>query len=315
MRVLVIAIATAFLSCGPSWGEDARSALRFAWPPRADAQVELTDERSVGDDRQSIVLTMRVRVEPDPTSGRVVVRLFGVQLASINGASPRDTDPARTLLAVGRLMKRITPTMVIGRDGRYLETRDLEPLVREVLGAVGFPALPPDLSAFSALLSDVAATDWSTWVGTWLGNRLAPGEREESERDMQLDGATVSVRLTQRGLTPSVPDGRTRLEASAVYPSESVRQYTSGFLIDMARQAKELGDNDPAASAQFADSARYSPMTETRTVELETETMLPLFAERTRSFAATKGKRKVEGRERRTHRFTWMEASDLPALD
>jgi hypothetical protein len=315
MRALGIAIVTAFLSCGPSWGEDARSALSFAWPPRADAQVELTDERSVGDDRQSIVLTMRLRVEPDPTSGRVVVRLFGVQLASIDGSSPRDTDPARTLLAVGRVMKRITPTMVIGRDGRYLETRDLEPLVREVLGAVGFPAMPPDLSAFSALLSDVAATDWNTWVGAWLGNRLAPGEREESEQDMQLDGAMVPVRLTRRGLTPSVADGRTRLEASAVYPSESVRQYTRGFLVDMAREAKELGDNDPVASVKFVDSARYSPMTETRTVELETATMLPLFAERTRSFTAVKGKHKVEGRERRTHRFTWIADNDVRALD
>ena len=47
-------------------------------------------------------------------------------------------------------------------------------------------------------------------------------------------------------------------------------------------------------------------LTEALTVEMETATMRPRFAERTRTFAAVHGKHKVEGRERRTHRFTWV---------
>jgi hypothetical protein len=282
------------------------AALRFAWPAHAEARVELTDERIVGHESRTIVMTMRLRVEPDPGTDRYVVRLSDAKLVSVDGAAPGDIDPAHTLLAVSRVMKRITPTMVIGRDGRYLDTRDVDRMTQEVLAAAGLPSPPVGVDAFSQLLSDVAAEDWSAWVGAWVGNQLAAGESTESERTMQLGGAMVPVRLTRRGLTPSVPDGQTRLEATAVYPSESVRSYTKGFLIDMAREAKELGDNDPVASQRFLDKARYSPLTETLTAELETATMRPLFADRTRSFSAVKGKHKVEGREKRTHRFTWV---------
>jgi hypothetical protein len=123
---------------------------------------------------------------------------------------------------------------------------------------------------------------------------------------MRLNDQQVPVVLTRRGLAPSAPEALTRLEASAVYPSEAVRLYTRGFLIDLAREAKELGDDDPVASQRFIEKARYSPLTVTLTAELESATMRPLFAERTRTFSAVHGRHKVEGRERRTHRFTWV---------
>jgi hypothetical protein len=283
------------------------AALQFAWP-QGEAQVELTDERMVGDESRTIVMSMRLRVEPDAAPDRTVVRISDARIVSIDGAGPEDDDPIRTQLAVARVMKCVTPTMIIGRDGRYIETRDVDRLARDVVRAAGLPSLPVGLDALSRMLSDVAAEDWGTWVGAWIGESLAPGESNTSERTMEIRGARVPVRLTRRGLAPSAPEGRTRLEASAVYPSEAVRQYTTGFLIDLAREAKELGD-DPVASVRFAESARYGPLTETLSVELETATMRPLFAERTRSFSAGQGKHKVDGRERRAHRFTWTEAA------
>jgi len=203
------------------------SSLRcgFAWPAHTEAQVELTDERSVGEESRTIVMTM-----------------------------------------------------VISRDGRYLETRDLDRLVHGVLSAVGLPSLPVGSDAFASLLSDVAAEDWSTWVGAWLG----------------------------KGEESNDPHARTRLTASAVDSSDAVRMYTKGFLIDLAREAKESGDNDPVASERVLEKAVYSPMTTTLTAELETATMRTVFAERTRTSSASKGKHKVEGRERRTHRFRWV---------
>ena len=69
---------------------------------------------------------------------------------------------------------------------------------------------------------------------------------------------------------------------------------------------KELGDKDPVASVRFLESAQYGPLTQTLTVEMQAATMRPLFAERTRSFSAVKGKHRVDGLERRTHRFTWV---------
>lgn len=233
------------------------AAMQFAWPPHAEAQVELTDERSVGEESRTIVMTMRLRVEPDVGTDRVVVRLSDARIKSIDGSSPGETDPAHTLLAVGRVMKNLTPTLVISHDGRYLETRDLDRLVHDVLSAVGLPSLPVGSDAFASLLSND-------------------------------------------------PSGHTRLTASAEVSSEAVRMFTRGFLIDMAREAKELGDDDPVASVRFLEKAVYSPMTTTLTAELETATMRPVFAERTRTFSAVKGKHKVEGRERRTQRFTWV---------
>jgi len=91
--------------------------LQFAWPSHSEAQVELTDERGIGDERRTIVMAMRLRVEPDPGTDRVVVRLFDARIKSIDGASPGDADTAHTLLAVSRVMKNLTPTMVVSPGG------------------------------------------------------------------------------------------------------------------------------------------------------------------------------------------------------
>jgi hypothetical protein len=140
------------------------------------------------------------------------------------------------------------------------------------------------MDAFARALDDIASDDWNAWVGAWIGATPPAGNAW----------------------------GRARLDASAIHPSEAVKDYTAGFLIDMAREAEELGD-DPVASRKFLAHARYGPMTETFRVELNPATMLPFFAERTRSFYAVNGKHRVDGRERRTHRFTWAAADAAPA--
>ena len=259
------------LGGGTAHGDDSRPALAFAWPARGDATVELTDERTVGDESRTIVLSMRLHVEPDHAADRLVIRLADAKLVSIDGRSAGDADPQHTLLAVGRVMKSMTPTLVIGRDGKFLETRDADRMLVNVLKAAGFPALPPGLDAFTRVLNDVAAEDWSAWVAAWIGNGLAPGEWNEVEREMDLDGVSAPLRMKRRGLQPLEPGGHTRLEAQAVYPSESVRHYTAGFLTDLAREAKELDDFHPDLSLKFLQSATYSPMTQTLTVELETD--------------------------------------------
>src|SRR5262245_5913041 len=291
------------------------TALRFAWPVPAAASVELTDERTIGDERRKIVLTMRLRVEPDPATGHAAARLSDARLISINGTSAGTPDPTPTLLGTAGMMASITPTMVVDRDGRYVETRDLERMTREIWGVAGLPVPAAGAGALSRLLSDVAAEDWNAWVGAWIGNGLAVGESTETERTMSLRGGARRVRMTQRALEPSTPAGRTKLEASAVYASDVVRLSTRGALIDLAREAKILKGNDLAASERFLEEARYSPLTDTLTVELETATMRPLFAERHRSCSAAHGKLNVEGRETRTHRFTWEGETSPPERD
>jgi len=257
--------------------------LRFAWPAYGDATVELTDERVVGDERRTIIMTMRLRVLPEDGSDRLVVVISDGKLVSIDGATPGETDPAHALLAMGRVMKAFAPAMVIAADGRYVGLGNAGQVVGDVLSASGFPAPPPGIDAFAAVLDEIAREDWNVWVGAWVGARPATGDTW----------------------------GRARLDASTIHPSESVKDYTAGFLMDMARDAEEVGD-DPVTSRKFLAKARYSPITETMRVELDPTTMRPFFAERTRSFYAVNGKHRVDGLERRTHRFTWA-AEDMGA--
>jgi hypothetical protein len=278
--VLVIAVALTF---APARAATETAPLRFAWPMHGEAVVELTDERSVGDERRTIVMTMRLHVQPDGDTGRLVVRLGGAKLVSIDGATPGETDPAHALLTMGRVMKAFAPAMIIGADGRYLGLANAGTVMGDVLSAAGFPAPPPGLDAFASVFDDIAREDWNVWVGAWLGASPAAGDTW----------------------------GRARLDASTIHSSESVKGYTAGFLIDMARESEELGE-DPVASRKFLAKARYSPMTEAFSVELDPKTMRPFLAERTRSFYAVNGKHRVEGRERRTHRFTWA-AQDMGA--
>jgi hypothetical protein len=263
--------------CAAAGAQSDRPTLRFAWPAHGAARVEITDERSVGAESRTVVMTMRLRVEPDGDSDRFLVRLSDAKLVSIDGRTASNADPARTLLAVGRVMKSVTPTMVVARDGRFIEARDTARMTHDVLREAGFPEIPPGFSVFERFLTGVAAEDWGAWVESWIGQPFVPVE----------------------------PGGRAHLETFAVYPSSAVRSYTSGFLIDLAREAKELGDKNPQASLRFLESAEYGPMKESRSLDVESATMRPLLAERVRTFSATKGSHTVDGKERRTHRFLW----------
>jgi hypothetical protein len=249
--------------------------LRFAWPAPAEARVEVEDERAVGTQKRTVVISMRLRVEP--AGENLMIRLSDAQLRSINGVIVGAADPAETMLATGRVLKATTPSIVVGRDGRFLALADGDKLVAEVLASAGFPSTPPAIAAFTTVLRDFAKEDWAGWVGAWIGS--AP---------MLADA-----------------QGHVRLEASTIRPAESVREATRGFLVDMAREAQELGD-DPAASARFLERATYGPMTVTTRVELDPSTMRPYEAERVRTFYAVNGKHRVDGRERRTHRFVWQ---------
>jgi hypothetical protein len=284
--------------------------LRFAWPVRGDATIELSDERSVGDERRSVVIEMHLHVEPDATSDRLVLRFSDARIVSVDDVPIASVNPAGMRIAVARVMRIATPTILVDRDGRYAESRDLDGVARGVLAAAGFPGMPPGLDSFKNLLRDAASGDWYAWVGAWLGSRLKPGEWTRTESTWELDGTRVPVKAARRGLSSSGAAGRTRLEVQAVYPSESVRRYTGGFLIDMAREAKELGDDDTVASARFLEHAQFSPVTETLTVDLETATMRPILAERTRTFSAVARGHWVSGSERRAHRFTWSPGSE-----
>lgn len=270
------AVATACW-CAAAGAQDDRPTLRFAWPAHGVARVEVTDERTVGTESRTVVMTMRLHVEPDGTSDRLLVRLSDAKLVSIDGRTPTDADPAPTLLAVGRVMKSVTPTLVVDRDGRFLEARDTARTTQDVFREAGFPSSPPIAELFERFLTGVAAEDWGTWVESWIGQRFVPSE----------------------------PAGRAHLETHAVYPSSAVRAYTSGFLIDLAREAQLLGDEHPEASLRFLESADYGPMKESRTLDVESATMRPLLVERVRTFSATRGSFTVDGRERRAHRFVW----------
>ena len=294
---LVAGLAAAALGLSGAGAGDPE--LRFGWKAGDSAVVELTDERRVGDTTRSSVTAMRMTVLPDGAGDQLVLR-FSDPRAVAGDAAGLDG-------AVARVLARATPSFAVTAAGDFLEGRDLDATVREVVQASGFPVMPPALGPFRDLISDLASEDWYAWVGLWRGPRLAPGESIQNETRMSFHGRPVRVTLTRRGLDPPDDPSRVRLEALAVYPTDAVQTYTRGLLIDLAVEAKELGD-DPEASERFISRATFGPVTERLTVELEAATMRPIVVERDRSFWAVAGRHRVEGRERRVHRFEWSSA-------
>lgn len=274
-RAAAATVAVALGAVLAARAEESRP-LVFAWPAPAEATVELTDYRSVGDDARTIVMTMRLAVRADAGTGRLVVSISGGRLVSIDGTTPGETDPAHVLLASGRLMKAFAPAMIVAADGGFVGLADPDRIAAEMLAAMGAPRAPAGSRAVADVFEQVAREDWNAWAGAWVGMTVTSGE----------------------------DPGRVRLDATAVRDSDAVRASTAGFLIDMAREAQELGD-DPATSEKFLASARYSPVTETLRVELDPATMRPFVAVRERTFHAVSGRHRVDGVMRRTHRFAW----------
>lgn len=285
--------------------------LRFAWPERAAAIVELTTERRVGDRSLTLVVHTRLEVAPDAAPGYRGIRFSSPVVVSIDGIpfekARKDTDA----YDVARVVKSMTPSFVVDDAGRYLEARETDRMIHEVLAALGLPGLPFGMSAFAGLVGEVAPRDWQAWVELWIGDRLLPGEWTRMDRVMPFDGALAPVKLVRKAVPPLGGAGRTRLVLEAEYPSDVVRSYTAGVLVELAIEAERLGD-DVRANTKWIEKAAYSPVEETITAELETATLRPIFVERVRSFFAENDGFRVEGRERRVHRFEWLEGAGRP---
>ncbi|HEX6851668.1 MAG TPA: hypothetical protein VF139_09705 [Candidatus Polarisedimenticolaceae bacterium] len=280
--------------------------LRFAWPERAAAIVELTTERRVGEVALSVVVRSRLDVAPEAPPGHRLVRFSKPTIVSIDGVPFAKARTDTEASDVARVVRSMTPSFVVDDAGRYLEARDADRMIREVLAAVGLPDLPFGMSAFAGLVGEVAPRDWQMWVELWIGDALLPGEWTRLDRVMPFEGALAPVTLIRKRVPPVGGADHTRLLLEAEYPSDAVRTYTTGVLLDLAIEAERLGD-DVRANRKWIESARFSPVEETITAELETATLRPIVVERVRSFFAENDGFRVEGTERRVHRFEWLE--------
>ena len=286
------AVSTAFAQTA-----EQRRPLRFGWVAGSAAVVELTSERRIGSLRQSTVVRMRLRVLPDTPAGGLVVELSHPEILAAEG----------TPLDAARVLGRITPSFAVDASGRFAGDREADRMVREVLAAAGFPAPPMGAEAFADLVRQVAPSDWQAWVELWIGDAMIPGEWTRTDRVALFEGAIVPAKRIRRRLEPSGSGGSSHL-LEVEYPSEGVRHYTVGVLLDLAVEAKRLGD-DVRSNRNWIRGARFSPVTETITAELEDATMRPRVVTRERSFFAENDGFRVEGRERRVHRFSWIEAA------
>lgn len=276
--------------------------LAFAWPVPSSATLDLLVERHVGTAFRSIEMRMRLDARRE-SEGRLLVRLHDPRILTIDGIpfarARKDTES----YDVARVLRAITPSFVVSDRGEYLEERETGQLVRAVLAAAGFERPPLAMEAFEDLVSRVGPSDWHAWTELWLGSTLAPGDFLRSRQVVVFEKDLVPVTVVRKALEAGTA-GRSRLETIAEFPSDAVRSYTVGFLLDMAIDAEESGE-DVLANRRFVEEARFSPVTETVAALLETATLRPLEVDRTRSFWAVGGKFTIEGRERRRHRFVW----------
>ena len=262
VEVLLVCVS----SCSSIWAaSEAANPLRFAWPVPATARVEISDERALGDRRRSIVLAATLRADRDGESDQMLLRFEGARLVSIDDVAADRADAGSIARAVAEVMKHALPTMVIARDGSYVESRDLDRVIKEIFESAGVPFPFEIRDAMQELLTDVAAQEWNSWVTAWVGLRLAPGDWTRESRDVEVAGVTLPAVVTWRALGTGAEVGTSRYELTMIHPSDSVRHYTSGFLVDMARQAGELGE-DPVINLQYLKKATFSPLTERITI-------------------------------------------------
>ena len=185
-------------------GEE-RVALRFSWPEGFTARVTGAESRTLSSDAAADTthseLSYRVRLESASEGARIRYEEFSLPAPDAGGLVPLRGVPGLECLA-----DALRPSFVVGADGRFLGTPDLDETVAAVnreLDAVhargealpeGSPALPTRFSG--DLFRRHAPVEWWPMVEMWAGREIVLGGRYDLElltRMPLLDGATLHM--------------------------------------------------------------------------------------------------------------------------
>lgn len=182
-----------------------RVALRFAWPEGFTARVVGAESRVLSsDDREDATrseLSYRVRIEPSGDGARIRYEEF-----ALPGADSGALVPLRGVPGLENLADALRPSFVVGPNGRFLGTPDLDDTVAAVnreldalhAGSGGLPSGAPALpTRFSAeLFRRHAPVEWWPMVEMWAGREIHLGGRytlDLTTRMPLLDGATLRM--------------------------------------------------------------------------------------------------------------------------
>lgn len=276
----------------------AQPGLPFGWPLPTDIRVTGTVETAgtvvVGRFR----LILRALDEADDLE----MRIADYELVSLNGipgGDPRVASMAQNLTA----SMAAVPLLRIGRDGVAGKAVGFDAIVEAVTSKELFGTDPAVRERTRAMLLDPRMRPimearvmelWRTWVESWVGFDLAPGEVYEKTLPMEMSGRTVDQRLRYEHLGPA--PGKPccvglRLQAHMQGPQ------ALALMRDLI--ARMVGEG--------RQSDRIEDVQRTVTTEVVTDpkTLRPVRSVTTDHRAITAGGRTTEQTERKTYEFGW----------
>jgi hypothetical protein len=225
----------------------------------------------------TVKISYEIALERSADRAELRVRLENYAFLEVNGQDV--TVPAmRESLRKATLMTAAVPAIRVSGAGAYLGIVDLEKSVSWMLEQPYFrqeqPAeaeklrktmlSPQMLESFNNEMGGI----WSTWVGAWIGRRLAPGETVAFTDRVAIDHASfpAPTRISNLG-DAAVHPGTVRLRLESTIRGKDLAEALSAFVTDIA---KDLGAQD-SASGLLSDGDRRIVME----VDTELATLRP----------------------------------------
>jgi hypothetical protein len=189
------------------------------------------------------------------------VRFTDFQMLGIEGLASDDPRTREVLERTGRRAAALLPVLRVDAGGRYAGITRFDELIENVAALQGGDPAAAERTRrtlasprMRAQLEQTSSDYWSSWVGSWLGLGLAPGQAREDTSRLPVPGGSLplATRLEHRGAPPHAP-ARAQLALHSRTTPADVKD-------TLAAIAAELGPERPAGvedlDARFERSIR-----------------------------------------------------------
>ncbi|WP_052548493.1 hypothetical protein [Enhygromyxa salina] len=256
--------------------------LHFGWTPRRLAVVEKVHKTKVERDVTS-TYTLEITKRGDDLA--IAYRDF--HFTSFSGLNLDDPKVRAEITEITEIERQIGATQLgflVSAEGEFQGLLDIDviPEVNEALLGAKEGAEIRELLAnprARAWVEQSAARPWVTWVQTWLGLDLEPGEVREGDVEFEFGGETLlqHVGIEHLGVDPARP-GHVRLRHKTILDDPRYWGSLDGVITDLVgevepdkRSKLQQVMREVGAELNFLHIRQYE-------VSLDPRTMLPAWA-------------------------------------
>jgi hypothetical protein len=287
--------------------------LTFAWPANLTATIDAERSKTTvtPDGRKTANNALRYRMRVTPHKDGRLVEYDSFEPTGVSLSAPEQS-------AVTEMLSSLMPSLVVDNTGAFVRVGDLTTIrafIRQMTDTatkqMPAGAVPPNLQAMldglssEAVLSQVAAEEWDTFVGAYVGFEGKVGEMaviDSDEPSPLVPGLVVPMRTTF-GATHRAPCETGRAPDSCVVMQIRSVVAPGGMQTIVKRLLEGM---------KGLEGVKYETFDVTTEVltTIEPSTMRPYLVTRTRTAAFTvvvpgQGRGKVSTTDRRVYRITY----------